>query len=287
MVASLTSFAQSEAPRNRAGHRQPTEDTKAKDKEEADAYYANADTADYGVRYRFKYLFNKQKNLTYEEDRVVLVTPAVTLDMSYEGIGERRWRTANPDGHGGDPSLAYHLTPSYYFYYPETQRSVNTYRIISEEFMLADFTCGNKWDISDDEKKIGDYNCKKATLEKDGRTWTAWYTTELPDRAAPRNFNGLPGVILDIADSDNEVRWSFNGLVNHIDGDTLFIKYPDRFSDIPVSDFPKVLGIFALAEGNNYIKGSGVLDKNPGTYPLKYRPSTGLAACVIDNPIER
>ena len=57
---------------------------------------------------------------------------------------------------------------------------VQTYRIIAEEFKLSDSTCANKWDITSEEKKIGEYNCRKATLEKDGRKWTAWFTTDLP-----------------------------------------------------------------------------------------------------------
>lgn len=259
----------------------------AKAKAEADAYYANADTAEYGVRYRLKYLFNKENNLTFEEDRVVLIAPKVALDMSYEGIGEVRWKMQNKDKQGGDPSLAYHLTPSYYFYYPETGRCVNTYRIIADEFKLKDAPCDNKWNISDEEKTVGEYKCKKATISKGGRDWTAWFTTDLPHRGAPREFNGLPGVVLEVADADNEVGWTFNGLVNHIEGDTLFIKYPDQFSDIPLEKFPKVLRIFSIGDESNYLQMSGVMDKHKGQFPKRYRPSTGIDACVIDNPIER
>lgn len=259
----------------------------AKMKEEANAYYANADTAEYGIRYRLKYLFNKEKNLTFEEDRIVLITPKVTLYQSYEGIGETRWRLANPNGQGGDLGLAYHLTPDYYFYYPATGRKVNTYRIISEEFKLKDFTCDNKWNITDEEKTIGEYKCRKATISKGGRDWAAWFTNDLPHVGAPRDFNGLPGVVLEVADKDNEVRWMFNGIVNHVEGDTLFIKYPDRFSDIPVERFPKILHIFATCDQSNYLQNSGIYDKHKGSYPLKYRPSTGIDACIIDNPIEK
>jgi len=129
-------------------------------KEEAAAYYAGADTADYGVRYRLRYLCNKKKNIRFEEDRVVLISPDVTLDMSYQGIGETRWRMANPKGQGGDRSLAYHLTPNFYFYYPSSGRMVRTYRIITEEFLLDDARCENNWKITDEEKKIGEYNCR-------------------------------------------------------------------------------------------------------------------------------
>ena len=93
--------------------------------------------------------------------------------------------------------------------------------------------------------------------------------------------------MLEVTDKDNEVRWMFNGLVNHIEGDTLFIKYPDRFTDIPLERFPKVLRISATCDQSNYMQTAGIYDKQKGSYPLKYRPSTGIDACLIDNPIEK
>ena len=278
--------AAAQAPRGGNRNAQ-AEERMAKLREEANAYYANADTADYGVRYRFNYLFNKEHNLRYQEDRIVMITPRVTLDMSYQGIGEDRWHITNPAATSGDTSLAYRLTPSYYFYYPESGRAVKTYRIISEEFKLDDSKSANNWIISDEQRKIGDYNCRRADLDKGGRHWTAWYTNDLPSAGAPRDFHGLPGVVIELSDTDGEVKWTFNSIVNHIEGDTLFIKYPDKFTDLPVEQFPKILRLFADAGDNNYLKGSGVMEKQKANYPKKFRPSTGLDACLIDNPIER
>lgn len=253
---------------------------------EAKAYFANADTAAYGVRYRMKYLCNKERNMRFEEDRVVLVAPAVSLDMTYEAMGEKRWRTKH-GGMSGDMSLAYRLTPDFYFYWPATGREVKTYRILGDEFKLSDKVCANKWNITDETRKIGNYTCRKATMHKDGRDWTAWFTTELPHRGAPRHYNGLPGVVLELTDASGEVGWYFNGLVDHEPNDTLLVKYPDSFTDVPVEKFAKVLRLFALCETNNEISRSGVMDKRQSTYPDKFRPSTGLDACEIDNPIER
>lgn len=286
MAIAFTGLAQHQQQRPGGGNQQ-REDMMAKMKEEADKYYANADTAEYGVRYRFKWKFNKADNRMYEEDRMVLIRPEVTLDMSYEGMGENRWRINNPNARGGgDPSLAYHLTPSYYFYYPQDDRMVKTYRIISEEFKLDDSKCDNKWDITTEEKKIGDYNCRKATLEKDGRKWTAWFTTDLPHKGAPRTLTGLPGVVLEASDADGEVSWTFNGLLESIPESKLYIKFPDKFSDVPVENFQKIVKIFGMTPNNN-LQSSGVLDMRPGHYPEKYRPSTGVHGVNSDNPIER
>ena len=73
---------------------------------------------------------------------------------------------------------------------------VRTYRIVTDEFLIDDAKCENKWNVTSEEKKIGEYNCRKATLDKGGRKWTAWFTTDLPHQAAPRTFAGLPGVVL-------------------------------------------------------------------------------------------
>ncbi len=283
VFVTLSAVAQNQ---QHAGNNQRANEAAAKRAEEAKEYYANADTAQYGVRYRMKYNYNKDKKLIYEEDRVVLISPDVTLDMSYESIGEHRWRLAHPDGKTYDMTLAYHLTPSYYFFYPATGRMVETYRIASDEFKLNDSKCDNNWNQTSETRKIGDYNCRKATLEKGGRQWTAWFTNDLPGVGAPRNFNGLPGVVLEITDADNDVAWHFNGIVNNIENDTLFIKYPDKFTDIPVKNFPKIVKILALSP-KDYLQKAGVLSKSNSTFPEKYLPSTGLDACNITNPIER
>lgn len=286
LCATLSASAFPPGPRqggmhNGRNNNEQAERRKAQEK----TYYANADTADYAVRYRLKYLFNKEKNLTYEEDRMVLMAPGVSLDQSYEGLGESRWRKAHPESNGaGDPSLAYHLTPDFYFYYPQSRREVNTYRIITEEFKLRDRECPNHWMMMSDTMSIGGYKCHKATMHQGGRSWTAWYTTDLPHVGAPRNFHGLPGVVLQVSDATGEVRWDFNGLVNHEENDTLFIKYPDKFSDIDVEKFPRILKLVAFSEPK-YIQSAGVADKQPEELPAKYRPWTGLDACIIDNPI--
>ena len=261
-------------------------EAKAKRAEEAAAYYADADSALDGVRYLMSYLYNKENNLTFKEDRVVLISPRVSMDRSYEGIGETRWRAANPgQNSGGDPSLAYRLTPDYYFYYPDSARQVNTYRIISEEFLVSDSPLSLPWRLTDETKQIGEYTARKATLDRDGRQWTAWFTADLPCQGAPRDFNGLPGVVLELADATGEVSWTFHSIVENLPDDQLFIKFPEKLRTVSPDHLARLRTIFALS-GNDAIQRSGLMD-GKNMFPEKYRPSTGLDACLIDNPIAR
>lgn len=263
--------------------RKQQEEMMEKMKKEAAVYYADADTADYGVRYRFKMLFDRENNLRYEEDRVVLVTDSVTLDMSYEGIGETRWRLAGKQG--GDPSLAYRLTPSYYFYYPYSDRLVKTYRVISDDILISERRPDNRWTITDETRTIAGYGCRKATATIAGRNWTAWFTTALKGKAAPRHLTGLPGVVLEATDDTGDMAWTFTELVKSEPESVLFIKFPSGFTPVAPDKIDMVLKIFGISN-NNYIEQSGLNSKSPSYYPEKLRPSTGIDACRVTNPIE-
>ncbi len=61
----------------------------------------------------------------------------------------------------------------------------------------------NKWEILNETKKIDNFNCIKAkftTLLDNANevTFFAWFTPELPFQTGPKDFIGLPGVILEV-----------------------------------------------------------------------------------------
>jgi len=52
------------------------------------------------------------------------------------------------------------------------------------------------WEITEDEKVISGYVCKKAISRMQGYHFEAWFTDEIPVSAGPEKFDGLPGLIL-------------------------------------------------------------------------------------------
>lgn len=65
-----------------------------------------------------------------------------------------------------------------------------------------------EWEITQEKKQIGNYECYKAICEKqiEGR-WgkkqikiVAWFTHQIPVNFGPKEFSGLPGLILELKD---------------------------------------------------------------------------------------
>ena len=59
------------------------------------------------------------------------------------------------------------------------------------------------WEIKADTTSFQGYPVQKAVADYGGRTWVAWFTTEIPFRDGPYKFHGLPGLILNIHDTQN------------------------------------------------------------------------------------
>lgn len=64
------------------------------------------------------------------------------------------------------------------------------------------------WMLSSDTLTINGLMCQKASLNYQGRWWTAWFATEIPISEGPYKFKGLPGLIVKIID-DTET-WLFD-----------------------------------------------------------------------------
>lgn len=75
---------------------------------------------------------------------------------------------------------------------------------IQQDFDLLD------WEITTEQKKIGAYTCIKAIAfrevldknkEKTTKTYTAWFTPEIPVPFGPCGIDGLPGLVLEASDN--------------------------------------------------------------------------------------
>jgi GLPGLI family protein len=60
------------------------------------------------------------------------------------------------------------------------------------------------WKLTDEKKKVKDLNLQKATTSWGGRNWIAWFTADIPFQEGPYKFHGLPGLIIELYDDQND-----------------------------------------------------------------------------------
>jgi len=92
--------------------------------------------------------------------------------------------------------------------------------IIDHKFLPIDFTAIKfdtlfvkdtariiSWELLNETKNINSFNCQKARGNFRGRTYTVWFTNDIPVSLGPWKLNGLPGLILEAADSLNQFQY--------------------------------------------------------------------------------
>lgn len=86
------------------------------------------------------------------------------------------------------------------------------FRFIRKTFSIKEKLPEMQWKFHKGERVFNKIVCKKATTTFRGRTYTAWYTQEIPVSIGPWKFNGLPGLILYIEDDKKIYTWQLSQL---------------------------------------------------------------------------
>lgn len=118
-----------------------------------------------------------------------------------------------------------------YDYGPFERGVGSTYLVLEETVPLMD------WTISADTATVLGYLCMKATTTFRGRTYDAWFTTEIPTNEGPWKLYGLPGLILKAETTDGIFRFKAIGLQNTTN---VVIAFPDDRKNIPAKDFKQI-----------------------------------------------
>ena len=109
---------------------------------------------------------------------------------------------------------------SVYYKNVKENRYANQTEIMSKRFLVKDTLPNYEWEMFSETKNIGNYTCYKASFtrevenvkmsfmngeskevkEKKMVTTTAWYTPQIPVSNGPDDYQGLPGLILEVND---------------------------------------------------------------------------------------
>jgi GLPGLI family protein len=150
----------------------------------------------------YKLSFNKEESIFKEEEQLESPKPQGMVFVMVES---------------GGSDVMYKNT--------KEKRYTNQNESFSKLFLIKDKLKDMKWQLGSETKNIGDYTCYKATLKREVEvaqsgisingdknldketapkmkeiTITAWYTPQIPVNTGPREYYGLPGLILEVND---------------------------------------------------------------------------------------
>ena len=81
-------------------------------------------------------------------------------------------------------------------YYKNTDTKEYFYENNTGELLLTDIE-PRKWKVTQESKNIGGYICFKAIdLSSKKKTTSVWFAPQIPVSFGPKDFNGLPGLVL-------------------------------------------------------------------------------------------
>ena len=125
--------------------------------------------------------------------------------------------------------------------------------VAQDRFLYQEPEVPLQWEFTDESKMIEQYMALKATTSFGGRDYVAWFTLEVPILDGPYVFNGLPGLILELYDTEKDYHFNLASIQplkeNHaIDSESRnikqvakkeFIQTYKKFSENPSAAFSR------------------------------------------------
>lgn len=148
--------------------------------------------------------------LIFDKEKSIYTTQKDSLD----NIAETKLREFYPNEKGGG---------SVYTGLPATKNGSQVYTNNKRDTVWSSFLRGGlqhmkepkvkiSWKFDNETKKIGSYICNKAITKFRGRDYTAWYAKQIPVPYGPWKLQGLPGLILEAYNTNQEIFYTYKSI---------------------------------------------------------------------------
>ena len=174
------------------------------------------------------------------------------------------------------------ISMDFYRNYP-TGKSTYLDKVIREKFRITEPLEQPQWDIiADSTKQILNYDCQMARCTFKGRTWTAWFTADIPLDNGPWKLCGLPGLILRAYDAKQQYIFDCVGMKQAGEGKN--ITYDPKFDKYATATMKEFVDYQAKAVPEDALAASGIKIEVPEE--MKAELMKKLAKPMPSNPLE-
>lgn len=132
--------------------------------------------------------------------------------------------------------------------------------ISDKDYVYVEPATMDTWEIGEETKEFMGYTVQKAMIDFAGRHYEAWFTMEVPISDGPYLFRGLPGLIVEIYDTQNHYHFKMLALEKLETPKIWTLPKADESSKDKIKDIQKRLNNNALS-GSDY---AYMMGKTPG-----------------------
>lgn len=143
---------------------------------------------------------------------------------------------------------------------------INAEPAVGVQFYTSESADNFKWEIKDSVKFIGKYLCKKATTKYAGRNYIAWYSEDIGISDGPYKFTGLPGLILELYDTNKIFIYSVISIFSSLPSEKFTWKTVGleislkKFQEL-ISEKKETPAAFMEKLGSSFDGGSKIIDE--------------------------
>ncbi|MEQ9402862.1 MAG: GLPGLI family protein [Cyclobacteriaceae bacterium] len=174
------------------------------------------------VEYLYQYRPYQEDSITIDEPVVLLVgdewiqyTNAKNHELD-KVIHAPKKQNMNFTGMvGSTRDLPKAQTHSFSIYRKRTSDTVYTRHSGAPMYQYIEKSIDFAWKITDERKELYGYDCIKALGNFRGREYVVWFAPDIPILAGPYKFSGLPGLIVEVADSDQHHVFKFMNITEY------------------------------------------------------------------------
>jgi len=217
------------------------------------SFCQNIDTAIAKVFYTLKHQQKiNNKDRFYNENMILLVGKKTSLFKSYERMiqsenvaknieeqiknwtGPRAPRTILPNNLSAFSTQEVLQSPQ--------NKTIKTSEYLWLNYCYEEPLVSINWKLLPERKQLNGIDCQKATAVYRGREWIVWFAPEIPLETGPWKLYGLPGLIIEAHDKNNEVQFLFAGLenLNNKQTDAVLVRLPLKVVSTTLNDINKL-----------------------------------------------
>ena len=193
-----------------------------------------------------------------------------TIQRKFKSIAELQAHLL--DGNQSYPHFLYRI----YKNYPMGKLTF-TRHTLDGTFRFEENVNLTDWNLTNKTDTIIGYKVQQATCDYGGRSWIAWFSTEIPFNDGPYKFNGLPGLILKIADTQNHYVFEFV---------SIFKPEKDIMIDIQEKDYIESTKLEFFKAQDNFREDIISRVKEKGLTSSKSQQAAAKNMAKKNNPIE-